>query len=510
MSEVIEEEQGGRIFFSNVGRSMEAEDEIELTSVGIDIGSSTSHLAFSRIVLERLDTRYMVVERTLIHQSDVLLTPYSDDDTIDAEKLGAFIAEQYAAAGLTPEAIDTGALILTGVAVRRSNARAIGELFSAQSGKFVVVSAGDGLETTLAAFGSGAVARSGASSGRPGGQRVLNIDIGGGTSKLGYCERGSLKHISAIDVGARVVAFDADRRITRLEEAGRFFGKLAGVPLEIGAVLSEADAQKLADKMVDALFEAIAGGEPSEGIAGLLRLPPLPANEAPDVVTISGGVSEFFYANDAGDFGDLGPLLARGLRTRLEAWTPRIEVPEQGIRATVVGASQYTVQVSGSTIFVHPIDLLPVRSIPVIKPDIAFGDVIDPEETAASVREALVRLDLAHGDSPVALYYTWKKSATYHRLDGFCRGVVLGLKDILAQGHPLILVADGDYGGLVGMHCLETVGQKQLISIDGIELDEFDFIDIGAILETSGAVPVVIKSLVFPEQGLGRTALDRV
>ncbi|MCZ4093741.1 ethanolamine ammonia-lyase reactivating factor EutA [Sinorhizobium psoraleae] len=84
-----EEQQGGRIFFSNVGRSMELEDEIRLTSVGIDIGSSTSHLAFSRIVLERLDTRYMVVERTLLHQSEVLLTPYADDSEIDAEALRA-------------------------------------------------------------------------------------------------------------------------------------------------------------------------------------------------------------------------------------------------------------------------------------------------------------------------------------------------------------------------------------------------------------------------------------
>ena len=187
-----EEEQGGRIFFSNIGRSMELEDEIVLTSVGIDIGSSTSHLAFSRIVLERLDTRYMVVERTLLHQSDVLLTPYRGDDEIDADALGAFFADQYKAAGITPADIDTGALILTGVAVRRSNARAIGTLFSEETGKFVVVSAGDGLETTLAAFGSGAVALSGRT-----GQAVLNVDIGGGTSKLAYCAEGTIRHIAA-------------------------------------------------------------------------------------------------------------------------------------------------------------------------------------------------------------------------------------------------------------------------------------------------------------------------
>ena len=154
------DDEGGRIFFSNVGRSLEEEDEIRLTSVGVDIGSSTSHLVFSRLVLERLDNRYVVSEREVFHESEVLLTPYADDMTIDADRLGAFIAEQYRLAGLDHDAIDTGALILTGVAVRRRNARAIGELFAGQAGKFVSVSAGDALETTLAAFGSGAAARS--------------------------------------------------------------------------------------------------------------------------------------------------------------------------------------------------------------------------------------------------------------------------------------------------------------------------------------------------------------
>src|SRR5215467_3089691 len=157
-------EEGGRIFFSSVGRSLEVEDEIRLTSVGVDIGSSTSHLAFSHLLLERLDNRYVVSRREVFHESDVLLTPFLDDTAIDAlidaEALGRFIDAQYRQAGIEPSAIDTGALILTGVAVRRANARAIGELFAAQAGKFVAVSAGDALEATLAAFGSGAAARS--------------------------------------------------------------------------------------------------------------------------------------------------------------------------------------------------------------------------------------------------------------------------------------------------------------------------------------------------------------
>src|SRR5437867_10888781 len=159
---MTEEAQGGRIFFSSTGRSLVDEDEIVVLSVGVDIGSSTSHLVFSRIVLERLDSRYVVTTRETFYQSDILLTPYSQagDETIDAEALGAFITRQYQDAKVDPDEIDTGALILTGVAVRRSNARKIGELFARQAGKMVAVSAGDNLETVIAAHGSGAVARS--------------------------------------------------------------------------------------------------------------------------------------------------------------------------------------------------------------------------------------------------------------------------------------------------------------------------------------------------------------
>src|SRR6202040_115341 len=153
------EAQGGRIFFSSTGRSLVEEDEIVILSVGVDIGSSTSHLVFSRIVLERLDSRYVVTTRETFYESDILLTPYSAEETIDADALGAFIERQYKDAKVDPDEIDTGALILTGVAVRRRNARKIGELFARQAGKMVAVSAGDSLETVMAAYGSGAGAR---------------------------------------------------------------------------------------------------------------------------------------------------------------------------------------------------------------------------------------------------------------------------------------------------------------------------------------------------------------
>src|SRR6202521_4320514 len=207
---------GERIFFSSTGRTLADEDQICVLSVGVDIGSSTSHLVFSRIVLERLDSRYVVTQRERFYQSDILLTPYASEDAIDADALGAFFEKQYENAMVDPDEIDAGALILTGVAVRRSNARKIGELFARQAGKLVAVSAGDNLETVMAAYGSGAVARS--IRDRTTG---MNVDVGGGTSKIPICSEGRVVDRTAIDVVARLVCLDPAGRIVRIEEAGR-------------------------------------------------------------------------------------------------------------------------------------------------------------------------------------------------------------------------------------------------------------------------------------------------
>ena len=491
-----DESEGGRIFFSSTGRTLAEEDEICILSVGVDIGSSTSHLVFSRIVLERLDSRYVVSERETFYQSDILLTPYSAEETIDAVALGAFIEQQYADAKVEPNEIDTGALILTGVAVRRRNARKIGELFARQAGKLVAVSAGDSLETVMAAYGSGAVARSIRDQ-----TVVMNVDVGGGTSKIALCADGKVVAVTALDVGARLVCLDATGRITRIEEAGRCFAAELGVKAEPGAMLAPQDAGALARLMADRLFEAMRGGAPSVGGAKLLRLNPLSYRGEVTEVTFSGGVAEYIYGREAKTFGDLGGWLAGEIRRRVESWGPRLEKPSEGIRATVIGASQYTTQVSGSTIFVAPLEALPLRNVAVIAPDFSTlgDDTIDSSLIASAITATLGRLDLAHGRDPVAVFVPWQGSATFHRLDAFCRGLVEGLGQILARGHPLVLAGDGDVGGLIGIHLREEMRlSNPIVSVDGLELKEFDYIDIGTMLESSGAVPVVIKSLIFP------------
>ena len=489
------EDPGGRIFFSSTGRTLEHEDEIVVLSVGVDIGSSTSHLVFSRILLERHDSRYVVTIRETFYESDILLTPYSDGETIDAAALGAFIAKQYQYADVDPDEIDTGALILTGVAVRRSNARAIGELFARQAGKMVAVSAGDSLETTMAAYGSGAVARSIRDK-----ATVMNVDVGGGTSKIAVCVDGQVVDLTALDVGARLVCFDAAGRVTRLEEAGRRFGEDLGLSLKIGATLAPEQAKALAARMADGLFEAMRGGAPALGSTSLLRLGPLTGGRAVDAVTFSGGVSEYIYGRETESFEDLGALLAAEILARVTHWGPRMEPPNEGIRATVIGASQYTTQVSGSTIYVSPLDVLPLRNMPVIAPVMPLdAEVIDATAVAQAIEAVLRRMELDDPGTPVAIFVPWRGSATFARIDAFCRAVAAAMAAKLARGNPLVLAGDGDVGGLIGIHFRQELRlSNPVVSIDGLELKAFDFIDIGAILESSGAVPVVIKSLIFP------------
>jgi ethanolamine utilization protein EutA len=495
---VTDTEEGGRVVFARSQRNLADTEETTLTSVGVDIGSATTHLVFSSVVMEQRDGRYEVADRAVLFDSDILLTPYSDEDTIDADALGEFIAEQYRAASLTPDDIDTGALILTGVAVRRQNARAIGELFAVETGKFVSVSAGDHLEAAMTAYGSGATLNSELT-----GATVMNIDIGGGTTKIAICAAGKIVDLTALDIGARLIAVDAEGRISRIEKAGKRLAAEIGLDLEPGMALTREQPEALANRMADRLMEVISFDTLSPGTEALMRLPPITWRGRIDVVTFSGGVSEFIYGHDDRNFGDLGPALGKAIHSRVTQAGFLIMEPVEGIRATVVGASQYTIQLSGTTIFVTPEDILPLRNVPVIAPDFALEDEkLDIAGIAKAIGEALLRFDLADGEKPVAVCFDWLGSASYRRAHDFLQGVTQGLSHLLSSGHPLVLVCEGDIGKMFGLHAAEELKiAAPIVSIDGIALEAFDFIDIGAMLPGSGAVPVVIKSLLFPGTG---------
>lgn len=500
---------GQSLKFSATDRHAGEEDELRLTSVGIDIGSSTSHLVFSMLRLERRGSRYVTVERRVLRESDIILTPFTagNNSVIDAAALGKFIDAEYAKNQLTRGDVDTGALILTGLAVRRDNAREIADVFADEAGRFVMVTAGDGLEATMAGFGSGAVA----ASERDG--PTLCIDLGGGTTKFAACVDGNVVQVTAVDIGARLVLLDADRVVLRIEPAGQFFADLAGLDLQVGHGVDEAALELLVAGMADAVFEvATAGPELAEQLRPLLRLPPLSGASAPGRIYFSGGVSEYLTGGETADFGDLGALLARAVTERFSALT----VPASrgaGIRATAMGASQHTMQISGSTIFVDPIEILPVLNVPVIAPQLDLqSDELDATAIGAAIVADLERIEVARSGGAAAIALRWGGSATYKRLTALGEGLIRGLKSVTAAGHPIVVVSEGDVGGLVGMHLRSVDGfDSPVISVDGIDLKEFDFVDIGTIVPSSGAVPVVIKSLVFPSRqaalvGGGQTA----
>jgi ethanolamine utilization protein EutA len=505
--------------FTSAGRDILGDDHIELTSVGVDIGSSTSHLVFSHLELERDGQRYVMTKRAVLRESDILLTPYASPTEIDGARLEAFIEGEYGAAGISRDQVDSGAVILTGTALLRENSRMIGDLFAEEAGKFVAVSAGDRLEASLAAHGSGAVAASvqmGA---------ILNVDIGGGTTKFTLCRDGRVESVAAIETGARLVALDDDGVVVRLEDAARRMAIRLDMELAVGKPLPEADRRRFAAYQADRIFELVtsrplpgqaaepaagtsrtAAGVPSEygtlsaETSDLLRTDPVRIDGKLDGIVFSGGVSEFIYGRQAQSFGDLGQPLAEEIRRRAEALGVRLLEPVAGIRATVIGASQYTVQVSGNTIFVSPEDAVPVRNVPVVRPRLPLGGSdIDAAEITSLLQAAVARLDLHPPDRSVALAIEWEGSATYARLDALSRGILAAQAAQMAAGQPLVLVCDSDVGGLLGLHIREELGLTNgIVSIDGIELKDFDYIDVGNLIPASGAAPVVIKSLVFP------------
>jgi len=484
-------------------------ERITLNSVGIDIGSSTSHLIFSRLTLRRqgvaLSSRFVVINREIIHESPILLTPYVDKTTIDTNKLGDFIHEAYRNANLTPEDIDTGALIVTGEATKKKNAEAISALFSAEAGKFVCATAGHNLEAILAAYGSGAVHMTY----HEGGDfTVMNVDVGGGTSKIAIVQSGKVIDSCAVEVGARLVAMDENGVINRLEDTALKIAKMAGVSLRLGDVMSEDDKEKFSKTLCDSLFAVMERGQLSPQVKDLLLTPNLDFKDQIHAVMFSGGVSEFVYGYEKRNLGDLGIQLGRRVRARanqLGGGNVPLRPAEVRIRATVIGASQYTVQVSGNTIYLSHPDLLPLRNLQVVTPQFEQTEAISAAEIRDSVTRALQRFDAQDTERTVALAIRWELGPAYPLIRTLAEGLVGAMKGHIDHGQPLVLVFDADIAKLMGNIIeRELVPGAGIISIDGIDLKDFDFIDIGQELPDAKAVPVVIKSLIFRHAEHGR------
>lgn len=488
-------------------------ERVALNSVGIDIGSSTSHLIFSRLTLRRqglaLSSRFVVVRREILFESPILLTPYLDRTTIDTKGLNAFILEAYRQAGLTPKDVDTGAVIVTGEAAKKKNAEAIAALFSAQAGKFVCATAGHNLEAILAAYGSGAVAMT---LDQGGDYTVMNVDIGGGTSKLAIVQRGKVVDTAALEVGARLVAMDENGRINRIEDAGSKIAEAAGIRLSPGGTLQESEKDRMAGVLCDCLFEVLERGSLSPLTQSLMLTPQIAFKDPIDALLFSGGVSEYIYGFESRDLGDVGNHLGKRVHERARGLPGNIALknPEVRIRATVIGASQYTVQVSGNTIYVSDQGLLPLRNLQVVMPHIRQHEPLGIPDVKDAVEKALKRFDILDGERAVALAIRWELGPSYPLIRTLAEGLAQAMKEHIEKGQPLVLVFDADIARLMGNIIeKELLPGRGVISIDGIDLKDFDFIDIGEELPDAKAVPVVIKSLIFRHREWGRGLVHR-
>ena len=478
------------------------QDNVVLHSVGIDIGSAGTQVVFSNLHLQRvsdqLSTRYVVVAREPVYQSPSTLTPYQSETLIDAKAIGDIIERAYAASGLHPDQIDAGAVILTGEALRRENGQAIAEMLAEQGGEFVCATAGHHMESMLAVFGSGAARRSYDDK-----STILNVDIGGGTTKLGLVRDGELVATAAVHLGGRLLVVDPVGCITRLDPAGRRLALRAGFDWQVGSLVQPGQLQLLADSMADALVRVLRHQCGLRDVTELLLTDPLPAVSDIDGLMFSGGVGEYVYRRESRDFGDLGKLFGEALRLRLDAGAlPWALLPAgECLRATVLGASEYSVQLSGNTTYVsNPGALLPRKNLQVVPLAFALPERIESAEVARALTRSFLRHDLREGEQDNAISLRWSGTPNYARLAALADGLLAALPRSLAAGRALYLVADGDIAQTLG-HLLQEDPRVrgEVLVIDGVTLWGFDFIDLGRIRMPSRTVPVTIKSLVFSE-----------
>ena len=477
------------------------QDNIFLSTVGIDIGSSSTQVVFSQVHLERqgeaLSSRYVVVDRRLLYQSPIFFTPYADSTDIDARALGSLIDQAYREAEVTPHDVDIGVVLLTGEALRRQNAEGIAHVIAHKGGEFLSASAGHHMESNLAAHGSGAVELSGEES-----SCVLNVDIGGGTTKLALIRDGILIQTAALHVGGRLLVWTERGQISRIEPRAAEVLSDLGHEVGLGDALSDKMITALGEQMASIIFDIVTGKKRSDArwLTDPLEIPS-------DVGTVifSGGVSEYVADAEISGHNDIGQSIGNQLRKVLNENKSniRFEAASGGIRATALGASEFNIQVSGNTGYLSdPGLLLPRKNMPVIRL------TVDAENlTADGLQRRLIQsitdFDLT-GYDEFALAFEWLGEFDYELLKRFCDSIVGYIEaDTEHCDSSLYLLFDRDLAQSVG-RILTTEHQvtRPLLVLDGLRFKEFEFVDLGRIRLPSRTVPVTVKSLIFQSHGM--------
>ena len=448
-----------------------------LCSVGIDVGTTTTQIIVSRLTVENRAAGFAVphlqiTHRQILYTSPVHFTPLTGSDLVDGPWIRKLVEQAYEQAGITPQTVDTGAVIITGETSRKENARRVLESLSGFAGEFVVATAGPDLESVLAAHGAGAVTYS-----QETGKQVLHMDIGGGTTNLALIKEGNIQSTGCLNVGGRLLKVDPSGRVTYLSPVIRDFTQLRQ-----GDFAKPESVEQLADLLVQALEMAAGLREKNplwEKLVTREAAQTLPAQPGA-VLSFSGGVADCIdtrhmpYA-----FGDIGPVLGARIRnSRLCRGEYRLGA--HTIRATVIGAGCHSTQLSGSTVFCKGIRL-PLQNLPVAELD--QTQQYDPQ----IIKNKLRRYDT----DQVVLSIPGEEKPDYTHI---CR-LAQSIAEAIKPG-PVFVCVRQDMAKALG-NCLALAGCENCLCVDGIILREGNYLDVGK--PVGPAFPVVIKTLVLQQ-----------
>ena len=446
----------------------------KLLSIGLDVGTTTTQLIVSELLVENKGNAFSVPEmvigeRKLLYQSPVTFTPLLSGGLVDGEGIAQWVEQQYQAAGITKDQVDTGAVIITGETSRKENARQVLHHLSGFAGDFVVATAGPDLESVLSAKGAGATDYSAKT-----GKTVLHMDIGGGTSNLSYVENGQITATGCLNVGGRLVKFDKTGAVTYISPV------LNGLcDLHLGEIPTPAQLKAVTDTLVQAL-EMAAGLIPPTDILCKLTTRENAAPWTPkkaEVISFSGGVADCIETgNDPFAFGDLGVLLGKAIRES-DLCKGQYRLGEQTIRATVIGAGCHSAQLSGSTVFWDGVDL-PKKNLPVA--------VLSMPLTTEGIADAYARFDT----DTVVLSIPGYGSPSYEQVQALANTLVSGCGE-----KELLVCVEEDCAKALG-HSIRLLDPgRACLCIDRVRLQNESFLDI--VLPIGPALPVVVKTLVL-------------